>query len=291
MATKKKPAASVEVKVQAARDEATVKAVTALSGDSVATKLAAASVEVQKKLAEVGGVVTAELAQLDDIRRTIELKKAELKDLYDIETAVVSLDNLKTEAVAVREEIEAAKAAWKKEEEEGDANLLKKRKRDEDDYAYQTGLRRRKEEDDHRAKLAAAESVLTHREATIRAAEKELADLRTRVEGLPALLESERNKAAAAARSQAEAAKNTELQLAKAAAEAAAVVANNKIAAAEAANKVLLDQNNRLQADIDRVRSDAKEIATKALEAGNRQPIIQLPQAPVEPSVTGRGGR
>lgn len=290
MATKKKPAAaSVEVKVQAAKDEAVVKTVSALSGDGVAAKLAAAAVEVQKKLAEVGGVVTAELAQLEDIRRTIELKRAELKDLYGVEAAVVSLDNLRAEAEAVREQIQQEREAWRKEADEGDATIIARRKRDEDEYAYQTGVRRRKEEDDHRARLAAADAAVTARLAAVQAAEKEVADLRAQVAAFPSLLEAERNKAAGAARAQVTAEKNTELALAKAASEAAAQVAVHKIAAAEAANRALAEQNARLQTDIDRVRADAKEIATKALESGGRPPVVNVTAPAAESATAGRG--
>lgn len=290
MATKKKPApASIETKVQAARDEATVKAVSGLTADTVAAKLATASVEIQKKLAEVGGVVSGELAQLDDIRRTIELKKAELKDLYGIEAAVVELDKVKAEAEAVRESIQQEREAWEREAAEGDANIIQARKRAEDEYAYQTALKRRKEEDAHRDKMAAAETAITAREAAVKAAEKELADLRAQVTNIPSLLEAERKKVAAAVTAEARGKYETEIALAKKDADAAAAIAANSLAAAKEANAALAQRNTYLEKEIEKVRADAKDIAAKALEAGNRPTVFQVPSAPAEPVAAGRG--
>jgi hypothetical protein len=292
MATKKKPAAqSIETKVQAAKDDAVVKVAAELKADGVVAKLAAANVEIQKTLAHVGGVVTAELEQLDTVRRAIELKKGELATLYGIETAAVDLDEVKAQAAAVREQIEAEREQWKKDEEEGDANIIKRRKRDEDEYAYGMGMKRRAEQDAHTAKMTAAEGKLSEREAVVRAAEKELADLRAQVANIPSLLEAERKKVAGAVAGELKSKHDFEAQLAKKDADNAKAVFDSQLAAALAANAALTARNANLEKELNQVRQDAKDIATKALEAGSRPTVFQVPAAVAETAPAGRNGR
>lgn len=288
MATKKKPAAaSIQAKVEASKNDAVVKTAETLKADGVAAKLAAAQVEIQKTLAQVGGVVAAELEQLETVRQAIELKKGELATLYGIETAAVDLDELKAQAAAVREQIEAEREQWKKDEEEGDANIIKRRKRDEDEYAYQTGVRRRTEEDAHRVKFALIEGKLAEREAAVKTAEKELSDLRTQVANFPSLLEAERKKTAAAVTADLTAKHANEAALAKKDAETAKAIAANNEAAAKAANDALAQRNAYLEKELDRVRTDAKEIAAKALDARSQPTVFNLPTAAPE-AATGR---
>ena len=77
--------------------------------DAVSGTIASTQVEVQKSLAALSAKLVEQLQVLGNVEEAIALKREELKQLYNIESAAVSLDDLDAK-------IEAQRDAWMEEQ-------------------------------------------------------------------------------------------------------------------------------------------------------------------------------
>jgi colicin import membrane protein len=299
MATKKKPTPTKAVEVQEVRNAVVVEKVSNLSIDAMASKIGSLQVEAQKKLAEVGTLVTGALQTYSEVQQAIDVKKVELKTLYGIETGAINLDELKAEAEQAAHDIAAAREAHAADAAERERALAEKRKRDEVEHQYATGIQRRKETDDFKEKMEAdrkqfkaevdtANKHLNDRAAGLTAAEKELTDLRAQVAGFDGVLKAAVAKAEAVVGNTVKRDYETKLSLLQKDMETAKLVADSQQKAADAANATLRAENARMQDEVKRAQADMKDVSVKALEAGSKPTVFQMPQQNSDPQQNGR---
>src|SRR6516164_3089060 len=87
----------------AIRETEVLQSVSGLNMDGVSGTIASTQVEVQKSLAALSAKLVEQLQVLRNAEDAIALKRDELKQLYNIESAAVSLDDLDAKIEAQRE--------------------------------------------------------------------------------------------------------------------------------------------------------------------------------------------
>jgi hypothetical protein len=192
------------------------------SEERIVKGLADQKLAITKSLDEMEQQFLSEVKKLNNLRQAIEIEKKNLEEIHEIKAGADSLAALLLAQKEKRQafememeqkrndfEVEMAqkKLSWKKEQE--DYERLKKdkeeetkraRQREEEEYTYNLQLQRKKDQDGYTATKAAMEKELeekrialerewSEREAALSSREKELADLKTRVESFPQELE------------------------------------------------------------------------------------------------------
>jgi hypothetical protein len=188
------------------------------SVEGIVKNTADLKLEIIKAMDGLGERLISEYKKLTDLLQAIEIESKAIEDIYKIKVEAESLTSLVTAQKEKRAAFEAEmdekkadfdddmsekKLLWKKEQEEyefakkdREAQSKKERQREEEDYAYNLQLKRKKENDSYEEKKAVLEKALaekkaafdkefSERETIISAREKELADLKSRVETFP----------------------------------------------------------------------------------------------------------
>jgi hypothetical protein len=191
--------------------------------DKIVNGISRTKIEIMNALDDVGENLVEEFKKLEEIKKAKEIETNYLNDIYEIKTNADSLSalllaqkekktNFESEIENKRdtfeEEMTQKKLQWKLEQEnfenqkkERESQLKKDRQREEDEYNYNLQLKRKKDADefaDQKAKLekelidkrASVEKELSEREANVVLKEKELAELRAKVEQFPKVLET-----------------------------------------------------------------------------------------------------
>lgn len=332
--SKKRPArqAMAEAVAEAERAAAERKEAEATPAERVAAKAAGAAVaaadaisseDVVRSIAELKSTITRTLTQLSDrmeeevgkysqIRRAIEAKDAELKEIYEIQrsasTLAALLDthqrkqeelerNYQAEKEQLEREIETTRAGWEHERKqheqeikERDAAEQKRRQRELDDYKYSFAREQQAARDQAADELSKTEKDLAERktllerqwaerEAALAAREQDLAELRARVSGfaneLRAAEERAREEATERIGQQHEAA----IELLRRELEGEKNVLSTKIAALERTAKDQAEQLTRLEEQLEKAREQVQEIAVRAIEgSASAKQIASLQQ-------------
>ena len=202
--------------------EMIVKNSAASSYDSIVKNLSGMKIELSSSLDKLGDKFVSEFKKFEELQQAIQIEKKTLEDLYQLSATT---DSLSVMLLAQKEkkqqyeeematmkskfEIEMAQSRlqWKKLQEETteklkeEADALKKnRQREEEDYQYTQKLTRKKETDLYEEKKSKLEKELAdkkaifekdfaEREARIKTAESELAELKALSEAFPAEME------------------------------------------------------------------------------------------------------
>ena len=281
------------VKIEAAEKQAVVQAVKGLNLSKVIADLGDAQIYVQKSLGELSATLADKVQQIETFDTAIAVKSEELKALHEIEVSASTLDDLQAE-------IDAAHAAWDQEQEERrlrwneeEAERTKARKREDADYQYNLQQVRAKAQDEWDATIAKRtrdeqirqETLVKgwqEREADLKAQEKEVADLRTRVANIPAEIDSAVKREVAIATNSLKREHTQELTLAKKDAETDKKISES--AAAQAAQTIarLQSENERLQAEVKAANGRAESIAKEAVLASSGRQALEAVQKQTE---------
>jgi hypothetical protein len=192
------------------------------SVEKIVKGLADIKLAITKSLDEMEQQLIGEFKKLNGIRQAIDIEKKNLEEVHEIRLNADSLAALllaqKEKKQAFETEIEQRKSdfdaemtqkklLWKKEQEdyerlkkEREEEVKKARQREEEEYTYNLKLQRKKDQDAYAASKATLEKELeekrltlektwSEREAALAAREKELADLKARVDLFPKELE------------------------------------------------------------------------------------------------------
>jgi len=192
------------------------------SVEGIVKNMADLKLEIIKSMDSLGERLIAEYKKLTELQQAIDVETKTIEDIYNIKVEAESLTALivsqRDKRISFEAEMEQKKAdfdndmtqkrfLWKKDQDdfefakkEREAQSKKERQREEDDYLYNLQLKRKKEADAYEANKANLEKALTEkrasfekefseREANQSVREKELADLKTRVESFPKELE------------------------------------------------------------------------------------------------------
>jgi hypothetical protein len=274
------------------------------------------NIYVGKALGDLSRELGAEAAKLTEIREAIAIETRHLEELHDIKLAAGTLaqlikehDEKKAAFEAEREsdesehnfQIAQKRADWKKEQEayaaalkENEARLKKEREREREEYEYNLALARKKDKDSYEAERsqqskalaearASQEQELNAREASLRAQETELADLRARVAAFPGELAASVERAEKEATLKVESRSKLEAQLLAKEVEGDRRVAQMKVAALEEVVGKQAAQIEALTKKLDEANTKVEEIAVRAIEgASNARALSTINEIAME---------
>jgi|YNPNPStandDraft_1061719.scaffolds.fasta_scaffold00350_21 hypothetical protein len=225
---KKEAELSPERRIQERKAKEAVQVADAISAEGVVKGISILKLEIGKMLTQISDGLEEEVGKYEKIKRAIEAKEQELRELYEIERSAASLaaliesQNQKRQEfeaeMALRRqelerEIEETRARWERERKEHEAawkemlaSEQKKREREREEFGYafarEQQLARDRFEDekarlekDIALKREQLESEMAERERAVGERERELEELRARVVAFPQELESAVNKA------------------------------------------------------------------------------------------------
>lgn len=217
-----------EKRIEEKRTKEVVKIAESLSSEGVVKGIGNLKLEVGKALTEISDKLAEEVDKLNGVRKAINIKESELKELYEIEKSAATLAALieaqnrkrqeyETEMTVMKENlmqgIESTRSEWEKEKEqyamevkEQHAAEKKKREREKEEfqYAFKREQQLLKDEfEDEKKKLEREigikkeqmEKDLAERERAISEKEEELSELRKQTNAFPKELETAVNKA------------------------------------------------------------------------------------------------
>ena len=200
----------------------TVEKVAKVSSGSITNEISVLKNKVDSSLEDLQKKLTNEFNKLEDIRKAIHIETKNLEDLYTLTATTDSLAvmilsqkkqkedfefEIKTKKDAFEQEISDLRELWKvekekqiNEEKEYQAEKKKNRLREEDEYQYKLKIDRQKDKDIYESKKLKLETELSDkkadfeqetekREASIKEAEQELAELRKTNKEFPVKLE------------------------------------------------------------------------------------------------------
>jgi colicin import membrane protein len=277
----------------AIRETEVLQSVSGLNMDAVSGTIASTQVEVQKSLAALSAKLVEQLQVLGNVEEAIALKREELKQLYDIESAAVSLDDLDAKIQAQRESWMEEQSRKQREFAEQQAERSKLWARTEEEYEYRVSQENKKREDEFAYRLAQQEKAnrekqeqleknWSERDAELKKREKELEELRAQVANIPEQIRKAENAAAAVAGNSVKKEYETKMLLATKDAETAAKLAEQEVASLRAALEKATGQLGELKEQLDRARDDVKEISSKALESASGRSAMEALQKVLE---------
>jgi len=290
------------------RQAATIKeaevlnAVTGLSLDSVSNTLTNTQVEVQKSLAGLSAKLTEQLQVLRNIEEAIDLKRDELKELYNLEAKVTELDELEAEIEGRRKSWEEEQAAKKREFAEQQSERNKQRSRDEEEFQYKLAQDHKKQKDafesllnqhekENRDRQEKLEKEWAERDVELKKRETELADLRDKVGNMPEVIKKEVNAAVAIATNSVKKEYETKIQLAAKDSETAQKLATQEITSLQGAIHKLSSQIEDLKGQLEQAHRDVKEISAKALDSASGRSAMEALQKVLEKEPNSRPGK
>lgn len=213
------PKAEQEMKIR----ETTVAAAAGLTDEKIIGQISSLKISLNSTLDKIEDDLSAEFQRLLKIGEAITIEDQRLKEFYQINAGTDSLAailaaqkekkaDFDTEMASARKEFEEdmkiaklnrdkESKLWEEKRKEADESLKKQRTREEEEYNYNLQLVRKKDKDQYEQKKSALEKELTQkkesfeaeinaRELAVASAEKELADLRIKVEKFPSELDS-----------------------------------------------------------------------------------------------------
>lgn len=277
----------------AIRETEVLQAVLGLNMDGVSGTIASTQVEVQKSLSALSAKLVEQLQVLCNVEEAIKLKGEELKQLYDIESAAVSLDDLDAKIDAQREAWSEEQARKQREFAEQQSERNKQWTRVEEEYQYRLTLENKKIEDDFAYNMAQKEKANRDnqeileknwklREEELKKSEKELENLRLQVAAIPEVVRKAENTAVAVATNSVKKEYDTKIVLATKDAEMASKLAAQEVASLRLALDKGTAQLAELKTQLDQAHHDVKEISAKALESVSGRSAMEALQKVLE---------
>lgn len=289
----------------------------AMKEDPVATQEAkrrAAVLVSAEKVAELEILAPEVVQQYKDLCEAVDMKKKDIKELYDIEVEANSLVSLIN---AHRDKEQELKDKFKKmnddmlaefNEKKADANaeidrlnekmqevlketrqqndalkaaLIQEREREEEEYAYAT-KRARKIADDKWADekttrekaLAEKEASVAETEANLAAKEEKIEELERRVAEIPTLIETATEAGKKAGKADADKSNAFEVRYLKQENEYAQKALKDQVARLEADLEAAKDKNDILQDKLDAAYAQMRELAAETVKSTGGVKII-----------------
>jgi chromosome segregation ATPase len=266
-------------------------AVKKMKPDAALADIASTMASTQKTLSELSATITTKLELVGQLDSAIELKKAELATLGQIDDAVAKLAEI-NEGILLAEKIDAdnraaSAQARKREQEEYEYNLKRSRAAEADAYAVSIQQRNRTDLD-ARAK---AEAELKARVDAVAARELKMDSLEKQVADIPNIVSKEVAKAEAVLKNVLKRDYETQAEIARINAESAAKVAQNTIENLEDQVNGLRTQIADLKSELSQANDRATAVATKALEAQSGKAALEAVQKAQEISASAQAKR
>ena len=305
-----------ERRLEEKKAEQAIKVAATVAAEGIDREIGGLKSEIGKMLADISERLAAEAGRFRSLQKAVEVKEAELKELYGIEKSAAALAALieaqnqkrrdfEAETTQQREELkrelDETRLAWQKERQTHDAELREReasekkardREKEQFDYAFkreQQSLRDKLNDEkttlekELRLKKETVEKDLAERERVLVEKETELNTLRARAAAFPKELDAAVDKAVKEATDRLKLeAKNRE-DLLKKESEGERNVLTTRIESLEKLAKDLADQNGRLSKQLEAAYQKVQEIAEKTVEsAGHSKSLADLQKLLVE---------
>jgi len=279
-------------KIEATEAQVVLDSVKDMELTKVVSEIGNLQVSLQGTLAHLTATITNKIQQVEQLDTAIGLKEQRLQELHGIEKEAVSLDEMKAqkeeEARKWEKERDDRDAQWDEEEEE----RAKIWQRTEEDFKYTTEQAHKKVQDDFEAQLSKRnrEELLraeqlqrswTERESALKAKEQEFTDLKAQVAGFDAKLKAEVSKAEAVLGNVMKKQHEHEMALLRKDSESEKNLSAAKISAMSDQMENLEKQIHDLQVQLVSARTDAKEVATQALQSASGRQVADALQGVV----------
>jgi len=298
------PKADQEKKIK----EATVTEAAALTDESIIRQISTLKLTLNGTLDRIEDDITAEFQKLLKIREAIAIEDQRLKDFYQINAGADSLAAILAAQKEKKEEFEREMSLKKAEfdeqlrtektsreketklfeekRKEAEEALKKQRSREEEEYQYNLKLARKKDQDQYDKKKAVLEKELVQRkesfeseinarEQLVSAAEKELAELRTKAENFPSELDLAVQAAIKNTTAQLEKDHKFEKQLLLKDHEGEIKLKSQQIESLLSKIKDLETQLKQAYSKAENAESNSKEITLKAIQSSGQIKIIE----------------
>jgi len=258
---------------------------------------------INRMLTDLSQQLREESGKLAEIRLAIDTENSRLKELHDIDGAMVSLKailevgaerravlevELNQREADLQAAIKAKHEEWNREQADHDARTKKAREREEEEYAYKFSLKRRKEADDYASQQSVlqkalheqrvkADQEIEERQRTMTTREAEMKDLQVQVERFPKELAAATKQAEQAARSDAQKQAALDARLVKMETDAERNITALKIAGLEDLGKRQAAQLETLTKQLSAAQAQVQAMAVKAIEgaAGMKNTVGQ----------------
>ena len=296
-------AESKESQMKRSADRARVEKASTSTVDGVTREIADLQVSVGRVLTSLSQQLREESGKLVELRLAIEVETARLKEMHEIDAAMVSLKailevaaerratleaELRQQEEDLRASMEGRRAAWKQEQADFEGSTKKAREREEDEYAYKLALKRRKEADEYASQHAAAvkadkedrataEREIEARMQAVAAREAEINELKARTERFPQELAAAVKQAEQAARTEAQKQAALDAKLARMEMDSERSLTTLKIAGLEETIKRQTSQMEALTKQLTLAQGQVQAMAVKAIEgaAGSKASAAQ----------------
>jgi hypothetical protein len=276
-------------------DRARVERAMTYTMDRVTREIGDLQLSIGRTLNDLLQQLGQETAKLVEIRLAIDTENARLKELHDIDAAMVSLKTILEVAAerraaleaefSVREaelqaDMERKQKEMARDQADYEAKTKMARDREEEEYAYKLSLKRRKEADEYAAQQAAlqkglqeqrakADQDIAERQRALSAREAEFKETQTRVEQFPQELAAATRQAEQAARSEAQKQAALDARLVKMETTAEKNVTALKIEGLEDLVKRQAVQLETLTKQLAAAQTQVQAMAVKAIEGAS----------------------
>jgi hypothetical protein len=279
-----------QAEMKKSADRARVEKTMAYTAETVTRQIADLQLSISRMLTDLSQQLRGESAKLAEIRLAIDTENTRLKELHDIDAAMLSLkailevaaerraaleDELNQKEAELHGAMERKNEEWKQEQADNESRMKKAREREEEEYAYKLSLKRRKEADEYAAQQAAlqkaleekraeAEEEIHERERALGAREAEIRELQARVEHFPQELAAAAKQAEQEARSEAQKQAALDAKMVKMATDAEKNVTALKISGLE---DLLKRQHAQIEAMTKQLAAAQAQVQTMAVKA------------------------
>ena len=288
--------------------ENTVNEAASLTDEKIIGQISSLKLNLNSTLDKIEDDLAAEYQKLLKIREAIDIEDQRLKDFYQLNAGADSLaailaaqkekkEEFEREIILRKSEFEeqmkAEKLArdketklWEEKRKEAEEALKKQRSREEEEYLYNLQLARKKDKDQYEQKKAGLEKELSQkkesfeieinaRELAVASAEKELTELRTKVEKFPAELDNAVKSAVKETSGQLDKENKYEKQLLLKDHEGEIKLKNQQVESLQAKIKDLEIQLKQAYGKAENAENHTKEITLKAIQTSGQIKIIE----------------
>lgn len=285
-----------------------------LSVDNIVAAGAKFGLDVQRTVAGLTEQAVQKAEELQTLLEAIEVEKAELERLYELDVVSAStaalIEEHKTKKATLEKEATIARQAWEEEKAahqkfitQRNTELEAARRREQQEYDYRTKQERDRSTEEFNYKLqiaerdfaeraAQSEKQIAERLAEITKQEAALAADKARIEQLDEEIKKKSDAAVAIATNALKKDLETRFALEKKDLEFQIQLAKQAHVASEERNTRYIEEITKLQAQLDSARQEVRDIAKSAVEGASGNLALQkVMEVRQDNGAPGRGGK
>ena len=293
MATTRKRTTTRSKKVEESQAKAILESVKNLKPEDVINDIGNLQVGLQGTLAGISAEISNKSEQMQNIDEAIALKNQELKDLYEIETEAVNLEDIKLQRETAIDEFTKEQTAREAQWAEDEKERRKRWAREEEDHRWTSRIQQRQIRDDFEAEMIALRKQeddrkdalikdWTQREEHLAGREKELEELKQQVAGFEAKLKAEASKTEAMVTHSLMKDYEQQIKLADMEKDAQLALNHAQVESMRSTIDDLEEQIEDLREQLVSARADAREVTAEALRSASGRDVAVALQRVVD---------